>query len=308
MESLGTRMMKAAVSAASAVAPAMVGRWASWLFCTPFKPSALTGQDAALMRRAQKHLDKGEAFAVRHPGGVLQAYRFHGSKGAPKHGTVILVHGWMGRAALMAGFIKPLTSEGFDVVCFDLPAHGRSEGRQTNGIECAVALQAVASEVGPVEAAVGHSIGGLVIGFAVEGRPPMRSALDVKRIALIASPNAFTDLTARFGRGIGLGPRAQAAFENALAQIGGRRLISEFDGSRIYGEFHRPILVIHSRDDEEVPFEQGAAYQALGGHVTVMPVDGLGHRHILYAPSTIRTVRDFVAQPGVQPARQGAAR
>ena len=308
MGSLGTGMMRVAVSAASAVAPGMVGRWASWLFCTPFKPSALNGQVSALMKRAQKHLDKGEAFSVRHPGGVLQAYRFHGSKGAPKRGTVILVHGWMGRAAFMSGFINPLTSEGFDVVCFDLPAHGRSDGRQTNGIECAVALQAVASEVGPVEAVVGHSFGGLVIGFAVEGRPPMTSALNVKRIALIASPNAFDDLTARVGRRIGLGPRAQTAFEKALAKIGGRGLISEYDGNHIYGDIHCPILVIHSRDDEEVPFEQGAAYQALGDHVTVMPVDGLGHRQILYAPSTIRAIRDFVALRGIRPARQEAAR
>lgn len=306
MGSLGIRLMKAAVWASGAVVPGMAGRWASRLFLTPLKTGVLNGQEKELIRRAQKRLDKGEAFSVRHPGGTLQTYRFRGSENAPKRGTVILVHGWMGRAASMAGFIKPLTSKGFDVVCFDLPAHGWSQGRQTNGILCAVALQAVASEVGPVEAVVGHSFGGLVIGLAVEGRPPMRSALNVKRIALIASPNAFNDLTRHFGREIGLGPRAQAAFENALAKIGGRRL-SEFDGNRIYGEIRRPILVIHSHDDEDVSFEQAAAYQALGDHVTIVPVDGLGHRQILYAPSTIRTIRDFVAQRGVRQARQDAA-
>lgn len=306
MGSLGTRMMKAAVSAASAVAPGITGRWASWLFLTPHKPGAFSRQEKELIRRAQKRLDRGEAFSVRHPGGTLQAYRFRGSEGVPKSGTVILVHGWMGRAASMAGFIRPLTAEGFDVVCFDLPAHGQSQGRQTNGLIGAAALQAVASEVGPVEALVGHSFGGLVIGLAVEGRPPMRSALDVERIALIAAPNAFTEFTGRFGRRIGLGPRAQTIFEKALAKIGGRKL-SEFDGNRIYGEIHRPILVVHSRDDEDISFEQGAAYQALGGHVTLLPADGLGHRQILYAPSTIRAVRDFVAQRGIQPARQNAA-
>lgn len=306
MGSLGLRMKKAAVSAASAVAPGITGRWASWLFLTPLKPGALNGQEKELIRRAQKRLDRGEAFSVRHPGGTLQAYRFRGSEGVPKSGTVILVHGWMGRAASMAGFIKPLTSKGFDVVCFDLPAHGKSQGRQTNGVLCAVALQAVASEVGPVEAVVGHSFGGLVIGLAMEGRPPMRPALNVKRIALIASPNAFTELTRHFGWEIGLGSRAQTAFENALAKIGGRRL-SEFDGNRIYGEIHRPIMVIHSQDDEYVSFEQAAAYQALGDHITMVPVDGLGHRQILYAPSTIRAIRDFVAQRGIRPIQQDAA-
>jgi pimeloyl-ACP methyl ester carboxylesterase len=295
MESLGSRMTKAVVGAASAVAPGMVGRAVAWLFLTPFKPNALTRQQKALMARAQKHLDKGEAFKVRHPAGTLQAYRFHSSAGGPTRGTVIFVHGWMGRAALMAGFIKPLTAEGFDVVCFDLPAHGRSDGLQTNGIICAAALQAVAAEVGPLEAAVGHSFGGFVIGLAAEGRAPLGSALDVKRIALIAAPNAFTDMTARLGLEIGLGPHAQAVFEKILAKIGGRRL-SEFDGNRMLGGIDRPILVIHSRDDEEVPFAQGVAYQALGDHVTFLPVDRLGHRQILYAPSTIRSVRDFVSR------------
>ena len=297
MGSLGSRVTRAVVGVASGVAPAMMGRGAARLFCTPFKPNALTRQQKALMARAQKHLDKGEAFQVRHPAGTLQAYRFRGSAGGSPRGAVILVHGWMGRAALMAGFIKPLTAEGFDVVCFDLPAHGRSEGRQTNGIECAVALQAVASAVGPVEAAVGHSFGGLVIGFAVEGRAPMTSALDVKRIALIAAPNASTDVTLRFAREIGLGPRAQGVFEKSLESIGSRSL-NEFDGNRIFAGTDRPLLVIHSRDDEEVPFAQGAAYEALGDHVTFLPADGLGHRQILYAPSTIRSVRDFVARRG----------
>lgn len=306
MGSLGRRMTKAAVSAASTVAPGTAGRWASRFFLTPRKAGTLNGHESELMRRAQKHLDRGEAFSVRHPGGTLQAYRFQGAEAAPSRGTVILVHGWMGRAAAMAGFVRPLTSEGFDVVCFDLPAHGRSEGRQTNGLICAAALQAVASEAGPVEALVGHSFGGFVIGLAVEGRPPMASALDAKRIALIAAPNAFRDMTARFGREIGLGPRAQAAFENVLAGIGGRGL-DEFDGNRIFGAVRRPILVIHSRDDKDVPFAQGAAYRALGSHVTLMPADGLGHRQILYAPSTIRAVRDFVAQRGARPAQKGAA-
>ncbi len=300
-------MLKAAIGAASAVAPGLAGRWASWLFLTPHKPGAFNRQENELIRRAQKHLDRGEAFPVQYPGGTVQAYRFRGAEVAPKRGTVILVHGWMGRAAFMAGFIRPLTAEGFDVVCFDLPAHGRSEGRQTNGLVCAAALQAVASEVGPVEALVGHSFGGLVIGIAVQGRPPMKSALGVERIALIAAPNAFNEFTTSFGRRIGLGPRAQAVFEGALAEVGGRRL-SEFDGNRLYGEIHRPILVIHSRDDEDVSFEQATAYQALGGHVTLLPADSLGHRQILYAPSTIRAVRDFTAQHGVQPALQGAAR
>ncbi len=258
------------------------------------------------MRRAQKHLDRGEAFSVRHPGGTVQAYRFQGSEAAPKRGTVILVHGWMGRAAFMTGFVKPLTSGGFDVVSFDLPAHGRSDGRQTNGLICAAALQAVASEVGPVEALVGHSFGGFVIGAAVEGRRPMASALDAKRIALIAAPNSFRDMTARFGEEIGLGQRAQAAFEDVLTDIAGRRL-DELDGNRILSAVDSPILVIHSRDDNDVPFAQGAAYQALGSHVTLLPVERLGHRQILYAPSTIRAVRDFLVGPDVRPSPRNAA-
>lgn len=307
MGSVGIRMKRVAVGLASAVAPGITGRWASWLFLTPLKPGILNGQEKELMRRARKRLDEGEAFSVRHPGGTLQAYKFGGSRDAPKSGTVILVHGWMGRAASMAGFVKPLTSRGFDVVCFDLPAHGGSQGRQTNGILCAVALQAVAAEVGPVEAVVGHSFGGLVIGLAVEGRPPMRYALAVKRIALIAAPNAFSELTAGFGREVGLGPGAQDAFESAIAKIGGRKL-SEFDGNSIYGEIRRPMLIIHSHNDEYISFEQADAYRALGDHVTVMPVNGQGHRQIIYAPSTIRAIRDFVAQRDTRPALQSAAK
>lgn len=45
--------------------------------------------------------------------------------------AVLLVHGWSSHAAYMTGFVDPLVEQGFRVVAFDAPAHGRTPGDRT---------------------------------------------------------------------------------------------------------------------------------------------------------------------------------
>ncbi|MGV9195387.1 alpha/beta hydrolase [Microbacterium sp. MC2] len=45
--------------------------------------------------------------------------------------TVVLIHGWNGRASQFATLARELVAEGYRVVAFDAPAHGASSGRHT---------------------------------------------------------------------------------------------------------------------------------------------------------------------------------
>jgi pimeloyl-ACP methyl ester carboxylesterase len=291
-----THAAKAIVSVASRVAPRTAGRLAYKLFCTPLQLGGLSPEQKRMEQLAEARLATADAVRVKHPNGEVQCYKFNSasetSKG-PTRGTVILVHGWMSGARFMLAFVDPICDQGFDVVCLDLPAHGKSSGRSTNFIDCAKSLIAVAQHFAPIHAIVAHSFGGAVTASAVSGLADPTAHLPLNKIALIASPNELANVAHNFGAAIGLQGQGQAQFEARLEAASGRAL-ADLTGSLLYKSVGVPILVLHSEDDREVPFNQGLKYRALP-NCDVVPLQGLGHRRILYAPEVTESVAGFLA-------------
>ena len=71
----------------------------------------------------------------------LTAHRFRVALGSEERAvwdwgegpTVLLVHGWNGAAAQLAGYVQPLVDAGYHVVAFDQPGHGHSSGTHVTG-------------------------------------------------------------------------------------------------------------------------------------------------------------------------------
>lgn len=100
--------------------------------------------------------------------------------------TVLLQHGWEGRASQMGAFAQPLVARGLRVVALDAPAHGESQGRTSSMIEFAVGLRAAAQAFGPLRGVVGHSLGAAATAAAVS------AGLVVERLVFIAPPSTST--------------------------------------------------------------------------------------------------------------------
>ncbi len=71
-----------------------------------------------------------------------------------------LMHGWEGRPTQFASLIEALVAAGYTAVALDGPAHGQSPGREANVVAFARALLEAAAELPPLQAVIGHSIGG----------------------------------------------------------------------------------------------------------------------------------------------------
>jgi hypothetical protein len=57
-----------------------------------------------------------------------------------------------------------------------------------------------------------------------------------------------------------------------------------------------PLLVVHDRDDNEVPWQDGAIIARAWPDAVFSSTGGIGHRRILRDPSVIRAVATFVAE------------
>ena len=293
MKRLALTAMRTGFQFGSAVAPRTTGRIALGLFRRPFDPMGPNPRKAQVIEAGRTRFAAAESHRIRHGSGHVQAYRFLPDPTLDRGQTVGLVHGWANQAYFMRAFVDGLTAAGFRVVALDLPAHGDSTGRETDPLDGARALQAVAAALGPFDGLVGYSFGGSVTAFAVEGRRPLTTALAVKRLALVSAPDAIVDITRRFGAMTGLGKAAQSAFEQVLTRRSGRS-VDDLSVSRIIAKLDLPVLVVHARDDREIPFSDAEALAQASATTRFLPVDGLGHRRILYAPEVVSAVAGFM--------------
>jgi pimeloyl-ACP methyl ester carboxylesterase len=190
---------------------------------------------------------------------------------------VLLVHSWGGRGTQLGRLGSALVASGYRVVSFDLPAHGEAGGGQTDMVDCAAAVDAVAEKVGPLHGVVAHSLGVLVSLLAVREhglRIPQLVSLgafehcgwfiDAARAHLNLSANVAQRIRDRF--------EARHAHRITWAQLS---VVELLRAARC------PTLVIHDRFDREVPYAHSHALRSVGPQIEAFPTVGLGHRRTL---------------------------
>ena len=197
---------------------------------------------------------------------------------------VLLVHGWSSHTGHMAGFVEPLLERGFGVVAFDGPAHGRSPGERTDIFELRRALLAVAGAGGPVRGVVAHSLGSLAFLDA------QASALDADACVLI-SPGVHLDaLVGAFTGQVGLSDRTAAELQRRVAAFVGE---GYYDG--LWDGTRSPTLILHDRDDEEIPCREGRRVASRLDDARFQTTEGLGHRRILQDGGVQEEAAEFLS-------------
>jgi pimeloyl-ACP methyl ester carboxylesterase len=267
------------------------GDFALRRFCTPHLSRHRSPDHDLLVERARFHLRHATPVRLETSKGSLQAYVYEPD--GPQIASVLFVHGWTGEAAFMTAFAEQFRRRGFRAVLFDLPAHGKSVGEHTNLIACAHAVREAAEALGPIQFAVGHSLGALAALLAGGGKAPMPCAYPFLDYVLIAVPNRFSEVTEDFGRELDLSPAAQRVYERHLERIAHRK-IAEFTGARLLAETGRGALLLHSHDDADVPFRTSEEIAASCTLARLQLFDDLGHRKILYAPPVVRAAAAYL--------------
>ena len=195
----------------------------------------------------------------------------------------------------MSAFAEPLRRMGYQIVVFDLPAHGRSEGTRTNLAACARAAHRVAEQWSPIKGIVSHSFGGLVALWIAEGGPPLPSAVPVEKLALLACPDRLIDVTREFGADRELEPKAQLGFETRIERIG-HRPVSGFSATTLLKRIASPVMLAHSADDNDVVFSNAQTIAANHPRVRLSAYEGLGHAGLLFDTAVIRSAMTFIGQ------------
>ena len=285
------------------VAPRPAGFLAYQLFCTPpFGGRRMASRFNGVLADA-----KTADLSVN--GTRLRTYQWmprleSGGDAAP---TVMLVHGWGGSAVSMQSFVKPLLLDGFRVVSFDAPAHGKSSGAQTNLLETAACLRVVADELGPLDAIVGHSFGGMVGAVSLIGLGDQSPMEDVDRLVLISSPDRLEDILTRYGDQFRMAPAVRHYLRQRIEKVAGRPIGAISIGNCVT-QSNVTSLVIHDRKDKEVPVGDGKAIAAGASDTSFLETIGFGHRRILHASAVADAVVEFLKEDALTDAETQSGR
>ena len=201
--------------------------------------------------------------------------------------TVLLVHGWNGRATQMGAFVAPLVSRGYRVVAFDAIGHGESHGSRLSLPGMADCVRRVAAELGDVHGILAHSMGAGATTIALE------DGLDVERAVFVSPPSNPRSFFELFCTTIGVSNRVCARAQRKVETLAGRPM-SELRADTIAPRMRTALLIVHDEDDKQVPIRSGQRIAEAWPDARFVRTEGLGHRRILESAYVAGLAASFI--------------
>lgn len=247
------------------------------LFCTPQRRSK---------RKPHGIFDKAEKLSFQLNDLCIKGYRFN----HPSEKKALIVHGFESSAKNFYKYIQPLIDLGFEVLAFDGPAHGRSEGKQIQIPLYIQTLEKIESLYGPLDLMIGHSFGGLAIALFLEKHPES----SIKKSVLIAPATETSSSIKGFYTLLDIKEEIQVIIEKMIVEKSGVPS-SWFSISRAAPSIQSQILWIHDKEDDLTPYKDALVVKNKNySNFQFITTQGLGHRKIYKNEEVIEQIMTFV--------------
>jgi len=198
---------------------------------------------------------------------------------------VVLLHDWQGGASQLSRLAQGLANAGLRVALFDMPAHGESPGLTSDLAEFLDVAAEISTQLGSVEALIGHGLGGLTALLCAARGQALSS------VVAIAPVPSFEFAVRRFSKTYGaLGSGQELLMRRLERRVG----LSRRDASLAEITPSTPTLVVHDVLDRSVPVLSSRQVSAGWRNARLMETCGLGHQRILNAPPVIHFIGNFL--------------
>ena len=257
-------------------APSIANRFFVKVFFTPLR--------YAVPEKEKETLASAKKFTIQILDKNIQCYSW---------GTgplVLLVHGWAGRPTQFRKFITRLVDAGYEVVGFDGPAHGASDGRRTNIKEFEAVIKKLYELKGKPKAIITHSFGGSAVLYSA------MNGLPVSKLINIASPVIADDIIRTYLKAINGSWKTAEFFKSYILDTQGKPF-EEFTAEHFIRNLRQPIqlLLVHDEDDKDVGIHQAEALIKLYSKAKLFRTKGLGHTRILKDDNVIDICVTFIS-------------
>lgn len=205
--------------------------------------------------------------------------------------VVYLVHGWESNSSWMSGFITPLVSQGFKVVAFDMPSHGRSSSQPTHLRDFSATLEMVMAVYGKAFGILAHSFGGTATVILMREKNhllPQKLCLIAPMKSLDSHLQVFNSIT---GLSVPMMDKLLVSLKHHYALEA-----KHTDITRLIQNISVSGLLIHDEDDHLIPIEQSNHLANAWEGARFVKTQTLGHRKIVKDPSVIHQVTNYMLE------------
>jgi pimeloyl-ACP methyl ester carboxylesterase len=202
---------------------------------------------------------------------------------------VLLVHGWCGRSTQLYAFADKLLENGYMVISFDGPAHGRSSGKTTMMPEFLETIKNINTTYGPFEAAIGHSFGATSLYIAAS------EFLTINSLVAIGSGDKISDIILNFSKNLNLKKKSAQLIQSRLEKKW-KIKVDDSSSSTVAKKINIPVLVIHDKTDGDVPVNCAYEIRKNLKKGSLLITDKLGHTKILRNEEIVMKSINFIQQ------------
>lgn len=259
------------------MAPGLTGNLVKRKFFAPTRPR--------IGARGRQLLESGRRFQFEVHGKRIQGWQWGRGPG------ILFVHGWNSSGIQFGPFFKTLLDNGYRILTYDAPAHGESQGWQTNFFEMADAVTAIfdQAEGADIKGVVAHSLGaGAVINHLAGHKTDIEAVL----IAPAFQPGKLL---------------RQAFCRHGIPLTVSEKLIRDIERHSGYSLLrHSPhllarritsrVLVIHDRDDLTTPYADTHKVSEECNQMVLHTTTGLGHKRLLKDPEIVELAQTYIME------------
>lgn len=199
--------------------------------------------------------------------------------------VILLLHGWESRASRFYAFIKELMENGYQVISFDAPGHGESEGKSTNILENYAIIKQLQDKYGSFDSIIAHSIGVLNAFFA------LKQDIRTKSVIAISGVSDFSYLYEKYASFLGINQKTRGHFKKCIERFFYQinDIWTHFSAHCEPEKLLSHICIIHDKDDKDVTITQSELlYSAYNTKANMHVTSNLGHLRILSDPNVIK--------------------
>jgi pimeloyl-ACP methyl ester carboxylesterase len=266
------------------VSPRKAAEIAYELFCTPRKPRKKL-KEPTLFHKAEKVQLLVNAI-------TLKGFRF-----IPLHPNgkkILILHGFSSYSYKFEKYVSLFKKQGFEVVAFDAPAHGLSEGKLINALLYKEAILNIEAGFGPFYGFMGHSLGGLAGSLALKELPNQSQ----RRLVLVAPAIRTDSAIQHFYNLLSADQKFKFAFEQMIKEMT-HETIENISVSHAIKNINASILWVHDKDDKICLFEDVLPIMnEKPSNIQFVITEGLGHSRI-YKEAAISNTIDLFFREGL---------
>lgn len=228
----------------------------------------------------------------------------------PKHKKtyplVIIAHGFNAskEMSLLTDLAAQLNEQGIATLLFDFNGHGQSDGSFLdmtilNELEDARRVYSYAAKLPRVESIsmTGHSMGAVVVAMLAGGLGKDK----IKALVLMSPAPELTEDTAK-GNLFGVRYDTKNVPEYIVLSNGlkvGRAFLETTPNIPIYAissHYEGPVLVVHSKDDQLVPYKYGIEFSQIYKDAKLETLYGFDHNFTQDTPAVNKKITDYLVK------------